>query len=171
MKHLWLPVLFGALLVGGSSLTAFADPLQGAIKQRIGNYDLEMTTMPKPVPVGSPTTIMLRFSGVNGDDLVDVPVAVAISKDGNEVYRTTPAIVPYGHYSFNYTFLQPGGYALYVYLTDAAYSGQVLTFTFPMTAAGVSEQAIGMLPLAGAVAAGAAGALVVFRRRRLAAKH
>ncbi len=170
MKHLWLPMLFGVILAAGTGITAFADPLQGAIKQRIGNYDLEMTTMPKPVPVGSPTTIMLRFSGVNGDDLVDVPVAVGISKDGNEVYRTNPAIVPYGHYSFNYTFLQPGGYALYVYLTDAAYSGQVLTFTFPLTAAGPSEQAISMLPLAGVIAAGAAGALVVFRRRT-AAKH
>jgi hypothetical protein len=170
MKYLWLPVIFAAILVICSGTSAFADPLQGAIKQRIGNYDLEMTTMPKPVAVGAPTTIMLRFSGVNGDDLVDVPVAVAISKDGNEIYLTNPTIVPYGHYSFNYTFSQSGGYALYVYLTDAAYSGQVLTFTFPVTAAGPSEQAIGMLPIAGAIAAAVAGAFVVFRRR-MTAKH
>lgn len=153
-----------------SSVNAFADPLRGAVKQRIGNYDLEMTTLPKTISVGGQTTVMLRFSGVNGDDLIDVPMTVAISKDGSEVYRSKPAIVPYGHYSFNYTFPQPGGYALVIYLTDNAYSGQILNITFPLTVVGASEQALGTLPVVGAVAAAGVGAFVVFRRR-LTARH
>ncbi|HYZ59061.1 MAG TPA: hypothetical protein VE544_05325, partial [Nitrososphaeraceae archaeon] len=56
------------LVVGLTLATAsghvFADLLQGASKQRIGNYDVEMTTEPKnPIAGGSPTNILIRIAG------------------------------------------------------------------------------------------------------------
>lgn len=153
----------------GAGLDAFADPLQGASKQRIGNYDFEMTTTPKTLTAGQPGTIMLRFAGVNGDDLVDVPIALRIAKEGAEIFRTNPIIVPYGHHNFEFTFPEPGTYALYVDLNDYAYSGETLTFTFPISAAGPVDYLSWMLPVAGGIAA-AAGTAAVIRKKRIAGK-
>ena len=150
-------------------LDAFADPLQGASKQRIGNYDFEMTTTPKTLSAGEPGTIMLRFAGVNGDDLVDVPITLRIAKEGAEIFRTNPIIVPYGHHNFQFTFPEPGTYALYVDLNDYAYSGETLTFTFPISAAGPTEYLSWMLPVAGGIAA-AVGTVTIIRKKRMAAK-
>jgi len=158
-----------ATLASATWLNAFADTLQGASKQRIGNYDFEMATEPKSVIAGQPTTIMLRFAGVNGDDLVDVPIMLRIVRDGTEILRTNPIIVPYGHHNFEFTFPEPGRYALYVNLNDYAYSGETLTFAFPINAAGPVDYLVWMLPVAGGIAA-AVGAMIVIKRKRLAAK-
>lgn len=156
-------------MVSATGLNAFADPLHGASKQRIGNYDFEIASEPKSVTAGQPTTIMLRFAGVNGDDLVDVPIMLRIVRDGNEIFRTNPIIVAYGHHNFEFTFPEPGRYALYVNLNDYAYSGETLTFTFPINAAGPVDYLVWMLPVAVGIA-GAVGAMIIIKRKRLAAK-
>ena len=158
-----------ATLTLATGLNAFADTLLGASKQRIGNYDFELATEPKSVTAGQPTTIMLRFAGVNGDDLVDVPIMLRIVRDGTEIFRTDPIIVPYGHHNFEFTFPEPGRYALYVSLNDYAYSGETLTFAFPINAAGPLDYLVWMLPVAGGIAA-AVGAMIVIKRKKLASK-
>ena len=165
MKISGLALAFSLALVTLVGAQAFADPLHGASKQRIGNYDFEMTTEPKNPEAGDPTTVMLRFAGVNGDDLVDVPIALRLFKDGTEIYRSNPIVVPYGHHSFEYSFREPGKYALYVDLTDYAYSGETLTFTFLINASGPIDMISGMLPIAGGIAAAAVGALVVIKKK------
>ena len=165
MKISGLALVFSLVLITLLGAQAFADPLKGASKQRIGNYDFEMTTEPKNPAAGDPATIMLRFAGVNGDDLVDVPITLRLFKDGTEIYRSNPIVVPYGHHSFEYNFREPGRYALYVDLTDYAYSGETLTFTFLINAAGPVDMISGMLPIAGGIAAAAVGALVVIKKK------
>lgn len=118
------------IVVGGDE--ALADSLQdsGASKQRIGNYDVEMTTEPKSPVGGSSTAILIRISGVNGDHLVDVPATIRIAKDGTEIQETNPVIVPFGHYTHQFVFEQAGRYAVYIDINDYMYSGEILTFTF-----------------------------------------
>jgi len=136
-------VLIVVLLVVGLTLTTsghvFADLLQGASKQRIGNYDVEMTTEPKSPTVGgstSPTNILIRIAGVNGDHPADVPIMMRLVKDGVVLQTTNPIIVPYGHYIHEFTFEQSGRYVLYVDLNDYIYSGEVLSFTFFINVSG-----------------------------------
>src|SRR5918996_5286666 len=129
------------LVVGLTLATAsghvFADLLQGASKQRIGNYDVEMTTEPKnPIAGGSPTNILIRIAGVNGDHPADVPIMMRLVKDGVVLQTTNPIIVPYGHYIHEFTFAQAGRYVLYVDLNDYIYSGEVLSFTFFINVSG-----------------------------------
>lgn len=161
-----LGLLAIALIAAGTR--AYADPLLGSSKQRIGNYDFEVATQPKNPEAGKPVTIMLRFSGVNGDDLIDVPIVARLEKDGTEVYRTDPAVVPNGHFNFEYTFPEPGRYGLYAEVTDYAYTGQKLTVTFPIVASGPIDQLAAILPAVGGVAAAALGTIFVVKRRRLA---
>lgn len=133
----------------------FADPLKAASKQRIGNYDVEMTTEPKnPTAGAGPTDIMIRIAGVNGDDLVDVPILMRLTRDGVELQRTNPIIVPYGHYTQEFTFAQAGRYVLYIDLNDYIYSGETLTFTFFINVAGSSDYLYIVGPLVAVVAVG-----------------
>ena len=144
----------------------FADPLQGANKQRIGNYDVQMTTEPKSPGVGSPTGILIRIGGVNGDDLVDVPIVMRLVKDGVEIQRTSPLIVPYGHYTQQFSFPQSGRYVLYVDLNDYSYSGETLTFTFFINVAGPSDYLYIAAPLVAVVAVGIVSMMIFMKGKK-----
>jgi hypothetical protein len=120
-----------------TSAHVFADLLQGASKQRIGNYDVEMTTEPKnPIAGGSPTNILIRIAGVNGDHPADVPIMMRLVKDGIVLQTTNPIIIPSGHYIHEFVFSEAGRYVLYIDLNDYIYSGEVLTFTFFINVSG-----------------------------------
>jgi hypothetical protein len=103
-------ILLASGLLLPAAAAAFADPLQNAYRQRIGNYDVEMTTEPKSPAVGAPASILVRIAGVNGDDLIDIPIRIALAKLGGdtvqEIVRTNPIVVPYGHYTYDYTFAE-----------------------------------------------------------------
>lgn len=168
LKSFPVVALVAALLV--ASTQAFADPLQNAFRQRIGNYDVEMTTEPKNPVVGSPTDILIRIAGVNGDDLVDTQITMRLAKDGAELQRTNPIIVPYGHYTYEYTFAQAGRYVLYVDLNDYNYSGETLTFTFFVNVAGPFDYLFIAAPSAGAAAAAIAAVVIFMKRKRQASR-
>jgi hypothetical protein len=159
------------LVVGLLTLAAgeqvLADSLKAASKQRIGNYDVEMTTEPKtPTAGSSPTDIMIRIAGVNGDDLVDVPVTMRLTKDGTELQRTNPIIVPYGHYTQEFTFAQSGRYVLYIDLNDFSYSGETLTFTFFINVAGSSDYLYIAGPLVAVTAVVGIVAMMIFMKAK-----
>jgi hypothetical protein len=130
-----LLIAFGCIITAAAfiinpSHQAYADSLKSALKQRIGNYDVEMVTDPKSPVIGQNNRIILRFGSVNGDDLIDVPIVIRIFKNNIELEKTHEILVPYGHYSYNYVFPESGRYILYVDVNDMAYSNQVLNFIF-----------------------------------------
>jgi hypothetical protein len=152
-------VLIVILLVVGLTLAipehVFADLLQGGSKQRIGNYDVEMMTEPKSLTAGdSPTNILIRIAGVNGDHLVNVPIMMRLVKDGITLQTTNPIMVPFGHYNHEFVFTQPGRYVLYIDLNDYSYSGEILTFTFFINVAGSFDYLYIAVPSTAVVAAG-----------------
>jgi len=166
-------VLIGILLVVGLTLAtsehAFADLLQGGSKQRIGNYDVEMTTEPKSPTVGSsssPTNILIRIAGVNGDHPADVPIMIRLVKDGVVLQTTNPIIVPSGHYIHEFTFAQAGRYVLYVDLNDYIYSGEILTFTFFINVSGPFDYLYIAVPSAAVVAVGTVSMLVFMKAKK-----
>ncbi len=164
--HLKILLALAAVVLLLFAQYAAADPLMNATRQRIGNYDFEIATDPvQPVP-GKTTKIMLRIASVNGDDLVDVPVVIKLVKDGTELKKMGPIIVPFGHYAFDYTFENEGRYVLYADLKDYGYSGETLTFTFFLNVAGPNDYLYVVLPAAGA--AGVAGAVVFIKKKNRA---
>jgi hypothetical protein len=111
---------------------SYADSLKNSISQRIGNYDMEMKTDPAIPIAGQNTKILLRISSINGEELIDLPIIIKISKDGTELKKTYPILIPYGHNTYSYIFSESGLYALGVSIDDYAYSGRTVTFTFPI---------------------------------------
>jgi hypothetical protein len=167
---LTIVVISVSLLIVMGVEKAFADSLQnGASKQRIGNYDVEMITDPKSPVVGGSTSILIRISGVNGDHLVDVPMTIRIVKDGAEIQQTNQIIVPFGHYTHQFTFEQGGRYTVYIDIDDYMYSGQILTFTFFINVAGTFDSLFGVAPIAAGIAI-AIGILLTFMKKKRSAK-
>ncbi len=148
---------------------AFADPLKNAMyRQRLGNYNFEVATDPSKLVAGQPAKVEMRISGVNGDDIVDVPVKFRLVKDGGaQIESAGPIFIQYGHYVYDHTFAVPGKYVLYADLTDNVYSGQTLTFAFILDVAGPYDLYLFIIgPGIGAAGAAVAGTIVVMRKRR-----
>jgi len=146
---------------------AFADPLKNASHQRLGNYDVQMATDPKSPVTGNPVHIEIRIAGVNGDDLVNIPIQMRIvDSKGTVLQYTSPITVPAGHYIHEFTFSDPGRYVVYVDLKDSSYSGEILTFTFFVSVAGPFDYLYTVIPIAVAVAGAGAGAAVFLKKRR-----
>ncbi len=154
----------------------FADTIIGAISQRIGNYDMEMKTLPQTPIVNTNSKIQLRIGSVEGDELVDIPIAIRISKGGEELTRTNPISVTYGHFIFPYKFNQTGVYSLDVDVYDTSYNSQNITFTFPITVNSpfmsfftfsqpLNSTSLEVVIIAVAIISGAAGT-VYFRRKK-----
>jgi hypothetical protein len=159
------------LVVGLTLATSghvFADLLQGASKQRIGNYDVEMTTEPKSPTAGSssPTNILIRIAGVNGDHPADVPIMMRLVKDGTVLQTTNPIIIPSGHYIHEFVFSEAGRYVLYIDLNDYIYSGEVLTFIFFINVSGPFDYLYIAVPSVAVVAVGIVAAVVFMKGKK-----
>jgi hypothetical protein len=156
---------------------AYADSLRNALPQRIGNYNVEMKTDPTTPISGQNAKIFLKISSVNRDDLVDLPIIINISKDGVRQETTPPIFVPYGHYTDEFNFKEPGIYALDVTILDDVYTGQNLTVTFPIT---VVTPLLGYFSLSSSssvpfiativIIASTSGVILIYKRKRRAAK-
>ena len=127
------------MALAGSSLfsipfvrIAHADILTNAATQRIGNYIIYMKTVPLNPVVGQNTEILFQISTVNGEQLVDQPIAINISKDGVREQTTHPVFVPYGHYTHEFVFKEPGLHALDIGILNDPDTGENITFTFPV---------------------------------------
>ncbi|MDP8888863.1 MAG: hypothetical protein M3M89_04475 [Thermoproteota archaeon] len=159
-------LLVVALTLATTSRHVFADLLQDGSKQRIGNYDVEMTTEPKSPKAGdSPTNVLIRIAGVNGDHPADVPIMMRLVKDGVVLQTTNPIIVSSGHYIHEFTFTQAGRYVLYIDLNDYIYSGEVLTFTFFINVSGPFDYLYIAVPSA-VVVIGIVSMLLFMKRRK-----
>jgi hypothetical protein len=119
-------------LSASSIRRAQADILTNAATQRIGNYNTYMKTVPPNPIAGQNTQILFEISTVNGEQLIDQPIAINISKEGIREQTTHPVFVPYGHYSHEFVFKQPGIYALDISILNDPDTGENITFTFPV---------------------------------------
>ena len=124
-----LPTVYSDSLTGGGTLT-----------QRIGNFDVELKTVPAKPLAGDNTQIFIRIGTINGDDVVDTPITIKTSKQGKEIHRTNTIVVPYGHYSYSFNFAESGIYAVDILIKDKIYGTgplqsqqtQGFPFTFPI---------------------------------------
>jgi hypothetical protein len=111
---------------------AHADILTNAVTQRIGNYNIYMKTIPPNPIAGQKTEILFEISTVNGEQVVDQPIAINISKDGVREQTTHPIFVPYSHYTHEFVFKEPGIYALDLSVLNDPDTNENITFTFPV---------------------------------------
>src|ERR671922_2686311 len=124
-----LPTVYSDSLTGG-----------GALTQRIGNFDVELKTVPAKPLAGDNTQVFIRIGSINGDDVVDTPITIKVTKQGREIHRTNTIVVPYGHYSYSFNFAESGIYTVDILIKDKLYvteplqsaQTQGIIFIFPI---------------------------------------
>jgi hypothetical protein len=150
----------------------------GVLSQRIGNLDVELKTAPAKPVVGERTSLFVRIGYSNGQDVIDTPIAIKLSKQGEEIHRSKIIFVPNGHYTYSYNFNDPGIYGIDVQIqdfeaptaTEPSFSqGRGVVFTFPVSVQsksffGLSDLEVTLIITA--LVAGASGSLLFSLKRK-----
>jgi hypothetical protein len=116
-----------------------ADLLSNSLQQRIGDYDIQINTVPKVPISGQETRINIRITTVSNNPITDTPIMIKISDEKNELIRTQPILLPSGHYSYSYIFNKAGIFLLSIDILDNPAIGDFndsnkkIAFDFPIS--------------------------------------
>jgi len=132
---------FVILIIGSISSVqlVLADLLSNSLQQRIGDYDIQINTVPKVPISGQETRINIRITTVSNNPITDTPIIIKISDEKNELIRTQPILLPSGHYSYSYIFNKAGIFLLSIDILDNPATGDFndsnkkLAFDFPIS--------------------------------------
>ena len=118
--------------------TIYADMLTSALRQKIGNYDVQLSTAPVNPIAGKEAIIMVKISSTSDDfPITDIPIVIRVSRDNVELTRTNPIFISGGHYKYSYMFKTPGVYGFDIDLLNNSLifdsqTNQQATFQFPI---------------------------------------
>lgn len=135
-------IALGVILTIFSSFSAhpaIADQLGNSLQQRIGDYDIQVNTVPAVPITGQESRINIMITTVSNNPIIDTPIAIKISDEKNELIRTQPILLQSGHYSYNHIFNKAGIFLLSIdildnpTLGDSNDSNRKLVFDFPIT--------------------------------------
>jgi hypothetical protein len=158
---------------------SFSDSLiGGALSQRIGNLDVQLKTDPATPLVAQMTSLFVRIGSINGQDVIDTPIAITLTKQGEEIHRSKIIFVPNGHYTYSYKFTEPGIYGIDIHVQDldaatatepSVSRGKDVVFTFPVNVQsksffGLSDLEITLIITA--VVAGVSGSVLFSLKRK-----
>jgi hypothetical protein len=166
---------FVILIIGSvsSAQIVLADVLSNSLQQRIGDYDIQVNTIPAVPISGQESSINIMITTVSNNPIIDTPIAIKISDEKNELIRTQPILLQSGHYSYNYIFNKPGIFLLSIDILNnpaVGYSNdsnKKLVFDFPLTVSEpISEQLTSLtLPITlAAIGVGSIILLVLFKK-------
>lgn len=100
--------------------------------QQNENYVVDLFVNSSRPLVDRDITFTLEIKSKVGDELIELPVAPYILKDGKPVFSNPNnyTLVRQGHYDFGYTFNEPGIYSLAVDIKDIFYTLDIAKFAF-----------------------------------------
>lgn len=158
---------------------SYSDSLMGGVQsQRIGNLDVELKTDPAKPVVGERASLFVRIGSSNGQDVIDTPIAIKLTKQGEEIDRSKIIFIPNGHYTYSYNFTDPGTYGIDIEIqnfevttaTEPSFSqGRGVVFTFPVNVQSKSFFGLSDLEVTliiAALVAGASGSVLFSLKRK-----
>jgi hypothetical protein len=161
--------IFYNLVILGPLEMSQADIQKNGLRQKIGEYELQMSTTPLDPLNGRITNILITINVSNSDlPLTDIPVVLKITKNNEEISRSNPIFLTSGHLNYPYVFKSSGTYGLDIDFLKNSIEGDsptnVLTsFEFPLQISDSNQ--IPFVPLTiGVLVAGAGIAFLVIRK-------
>lgn len=161
--------IFYNLVILGPLEMSQADIQKNGLRQKIGEYELQMSTTPLDPLNGKITNILISINVSNSDLLLtDIPVVLKIAKNNEEISRSNPIFLTGGHLNYPYVFKSPGTYGLDIDFLKNSIEGDsptnILTsFEFPLQISDSNQ--IPFVPLTiGVLVAGAGIAFLVIRK-------
>ena len=113
---------------------AEAHPLFNSDEEWIGDYRVQISTLPEIPGVGEDIQVLLRVVDVDFQELDQFTLGIRIFYDGEQVDAIMPKTYQNGHIEMDYIFERSGNHVFRVDLYDVSQDGRVLTYTFNMSA-------------------------------------
>lgn len=143
-----------------------ADPLDNSLRQRIGDYDIQISTVPTVPISGKETIINIMITSVSNIPVTDTPIVIRVSDEDNELIRTQPTLLSGGHYSFNHNFNKSGVFLFSIDILDnlvignSIDSSDELIFDFPIRVSEPYTAEIDKMTLPIAITVAAIGSVI-----------
>ena len=128
MDRLLIMVFFGFLIT--PIYDASAHQLFNSAEERIGNYKVQIATLPEIPTVHEKSQILFRVLDSDGDEVDKFRMGIRIYYNDLLVDTLPPQYHDNGHWETDYVFHEPGNHIFRVDLYDVAENGSVLTYTF-----------------------------------------
>ena len=113
---------------------AEAHPLFNSGEEWIGDYRVQIATLPEIPEVGEKIQVLLRVVDADYQELEQFTLGIRIFYDGEQIDAVMPKMYQNGHMEMDYIFEMSGNHVFRVDLYDVAKDGQPLTYTFNISA-------------------------------------
>ena len=115
-------------------LDAEAHPLFNSSEEWIGDYRVQISTLPEIPAVGENIQVLLRVVDADFQELDQFTLGIRIFYDGEQIDAIMPKTYQNGHVEMDYFFENSGNHVFRVDLYDVSKDGQPLTYTFNLSA-------------------------------------
>ena len=109
---------------------ANAHSLFNSAESTIGDFRVQIATLPEIPITGEPMTILFRVTDLELNEVDRFTMGVRIFYDNLQIDAVKPTSVTGGHWQFEYGLENPGNHIFRVDLYDAAKDGGIITHTF-----------------------------------------
>ena len=135
MQMLKLIFLFFAIMpVINLIPEAEAHALFNSGEEWIGDYRVQIATLPEIPAVDEEIQVLLRVVDVDFQELDQFTLGIRIFYDGEQIDAIMPKTYQNGHVEMDYFFENSGNHVFRVDLYDVSKDGQPLTYTFNLSA-------------------------------------
>ena len=111
-----------------------AHPLFNSGEEWIGDYRIQIATLPEIPAVDEKIQVLLRVVDVDFEELENFTLGIRIFYDEEQVDAVMPTTYQSGHVEMDYIFENSGNHVFRVDLYDLAKDGGILTYTFNISA-------------------------------------
>ena len=109
---------------------ASAHSLFNSAESFIGDYRVQIATLPEIPITGDPMQILFQVSDVDFEEVDRFTMGIRIFYDDIQIDAIRPQSHEGGHWEMDYVLDQPGNHVFRVDLYDAAKDGGIITYTF-----------------------------------------
>jgi hypothetical protein len=113
---------------------AEAHPLFNSSEEWIGDYRVQISTLPEIPAVGEKIQVLLRVVDADFQELDQFTLGIRIFYGGEQIDAVMPQTYQDGHIEMDYIFEMSGNHVYRVDLYDVSEGGRVLTYTFNISA-------------------------------------
>ena len=113
---------------------AEAHALFNSGEEWIGDYRVQIATLPEIPAVDEEIQVLLRVVDVDFQELDQFTLGIRIFYDGEQIDAIMPKTYQNGHVEMDYFFENSGNHVFRVDLYDVSKDGQPLTYTFNLSA-------------------------------------
>jgi len=128
-----LIIFTSILFCSFSILQVNAHSLFNSAESTIGDYRIQIATLPEIPTTGEKSQILFRITDLELNEVERFTMGIRVFYDGEQIDAILPQLHQGGHWQTDYVFGMSGNHIFRVDLYDAAKDGGVLTYTFNLS--------------------------------------